>query len=106
MFRHFKAAEEISTTTTLKNSAVRGMKASVCSQYPAIEPFIDDIIPKKDEVKEAKGKDRVSFIVVNEEALFFRVREGPYFPTLRLLHKCEGQSVGAAGPPPLSLSGH
>ena len=108
MFRRFSPAEDVSTTTALKNSSVRGMKRGVCDQYPSLEPFIDDIVPKKDEVKESKGKDRVSFIVVAGEPLFFRVREGPYFPTLRLLHKCArgGVSLRAraraacAKPPP------
>jgi PUA domain protein len=27
-------------------------------------------------------------IVVNTEIVFFNERDGPYFPTLRLLHKC------------------
>lgn len=89
MFRRFVSAEDISSTTTMKSSNVRGMKRSICDQYPTIEPFIDDIVPKKDDVKEGKGKDRLNFVVVAGEPLFFRVREGPYFPTLRLLHKCE-----------------
>jgi malignant T-cell-amplified sequence len=33
------------------------------------------------------SKDRLSFIILGNEPLFFRVREGPYFPTLRLLHQ-------------------
>lgn len=35
-----------------------------------------------------RSKDKVSFIVLNGEPLFYRVREGPYFPTLRVLHQC------------------
>ena len=50
---------------------------------------IDDIIPKKGEILEAKGKDRLMFVVAEGEPLFFRVRDGPFFPTLRVLHKCE-----------------
>ena len=73
--------------TALKSSIVRGIKRSVCEQYPSIEEYIDDIIPK-DGTKEGKGKDKMTFVVVEGEALFIRIREGPYFPTLRLLHKC------------------
>jgi len=57
-------------------------------QYPALEEFIDDVFPKKGEMLEAKAKDRVSLIVADGEPLFFRERDGPLFPTLRLLHKC------------------
>ena len=89
MFKRFSPEEDVSTVTAVKSSAVRAMKRSICETYPSIEPFIDDILPKKgDELKEGKGKDKLNFIVVSGEALFFRVREGPYFPTLRLLHKC------------------
>jgi len=90
MFKRFVPAEDVSSVTAVKSSAVRAMKRSICDTYPAIEEFIDDILPKKGdfEVKEGKGKDRLTFAVVNGEPLFFRVREGPYFPTLKLLHKC------------------
>lgn len=58
---------------------------------------MDDIFPKKSELLEAKGKDRVSFVVVDGEPLFFRERDGPLFPTLRLLHKCAwGRRAAAA----------
>jgi len=87
MFRSFSVAEEVSSVTALKSSIVRGIKRSVCEQYPSIEEYIDDIIPK-DGTKEGKGKDKMTFVVVEGEALFIRIREGPYFPTLRLLHKC------------------
>jgi PUA domain protein len=30
----------------------------------------------------------VSLVIVNNEPLFFQERDGPYMPTLRLLHKC------------------
>ena len=34
------------------------------------------------------SKDRSTFIVVEGEPVFFHPRDGAYFPTLRLLHKC------------------
>ena len=33
--------------------------------------------------------DHVEIISVNSELLFFKQRDSPYFPTLRLLHQCE-----------------
>jgi predicted RNA-binding protein (TIGR00451 family) len=30
----------------------------------------------------------LNLVVVNGSVLFFNVRDGPYFPTLRVLHKC------------------
>ena len=98
MFKRFVPAEDVSSVTAVKSSAVRAMKRSICDTYPAIEEFIDDILPKKGdaEVKEGKGKERLTFAVVNGEPLFFRVREGPYFPTLKLLHKCACPQRAAA----------
>jgi hypothetical protein len=34
------------------------------------------------------SKDRVNFVVVDNEPLFFQQRDGAYIPTIRLLHKC------------------
>ena len=34
------------------------------------------------------SKDKMTFVIVDNEILFFRQRDGPYYPTLRLLHKC------------------
>jgi PUA domain protein len=100
MFRHF-SVDDLGQATTCKSSAIRGMKQAIVDLYPAIEPFIDDILPKKENIEEVKGKDKASsFIVVNSSGddddestaksrrpLFFRQRDGPYFPTLRLLHQ-------------------
>ena len=104
MFKRFVPAEDVSSVTAVKSSAVRAMKRSICDTYPAIEEFIDDILPKKGdaEVKEGKGKDRLTFAVVNGEPLFFRVREGPYFPTLKLLHKCACLFGGGLAALPIS----
>ena len=33
-------------------------------------------------------KDKLTFVIVDNEILFFRQRDGPYYPTLRVLHKC------------------
>ena len=101
MFKRFNPSDDVSSTTLVKNSVVRGMKRGICEQFPALEPFIDDIIGKKEDVKESKGADKLSFIVIDGVPLFFRVREGPYFPTLRLLHKCAFTRAarGARAPP-------
>jgi len=30
----------------------------------------------------------LNLVVVNNTILFFNIRDGPYFPTLRVLHQC------------------
>jgi hypothetical protein len=53
--RRFAPAEDVSSSTAIKSSAIRGIKRAICDQYPAIEEHIDDVFPKKDSVMEAKG---------------------------------------------------
>lgn len=33
------------------------------------------------------NQDRIEIVLVNNEPMFFNERGGPYFPTLKLLHK-------------------
>lgn len=51
----FTVAEDISSQTAIKSSIQRSIKKSITDQYPPIEPYIDDIIPKKGDVLEGKG---------------------------------------------------
>lgn len=37
----------------------------------------------------SKSTDYINLVVVNNEILFFQDRDGPYFPSLKLLHKCK-----------------
>jgi len=52
-----------------------------------MEEYIDEVV-QKDNTKEGKGKDKLMFVISGRDTVFFRIREGPYFPTLRVLHKC------------------
>ena len=42
------------------------------------------------------SRDHLSIYALHGEPLFFQHFDGPYFPTLRLLHKCESSSITAA----------
>lgn len=35
------------------------------------------------------SQNHLNLVLVNNVPLFFNVRDGPYMPTLRLLHQCE-----------------
>lgn len=37
--------------------------------------------------------EHIEILTVNGELLFFRQREGPFYPTLRLLHKCKTSTL-------------
>ncbi len=53
--RRFSPSEDVASTVPMKSSAVRGVKKEITDLYPNIEPYIDDIVPKKDSVMEARG---------------------------------------------------
>jgi len=87
MFKKFVAKDEISGTTQLKSSVQRSIRTKISESYPGIEPYLDQIIPKKESVVLVKCKEHIEILAVQKELLFFRQRDGPWMPTLRLLHK-------------------
>ena len=42
------------------------------------------------------SRDHIELIVVKGELLFFKQRDGPYIPTLKLLHKCKSYMYSQA----------
>jgi PUA domain protein len=87
MFKKFTQKENVSTMTQLKSSVQREVRKGVLEQYPSLEPYIDDILPKKEPMIMAKCKDHITIYLMNNTPLFFTIYDGPYMPTLRLLHK-------------------
>jgi len=90
MFRKFVAQEQVSTQTPLKSSSQRGVTKNIADQYPALsEDLLEEVLPKKSQLLVAKCQDHVNLLVSADEkaVLFFNQREGPQYPTLRLLQK-------------------
>ncbi|KAL4567762.1 hypothetical protein LXL04_023355 [Taraxacum kok-saghyz] len=56
-------------------------------EYPGLELVMDDLLPKKSPLIVAKCLNHLNLVVVNNIPLFFNIRDGPYTPTLRLLHQ-------------------
>ena len=76
------------TASPARSSEQRALRNSVVSQYPALEPYIDDIFPKKEPLVVAKCKDYIQILCgPGGEFLFFQCRSGPFIPTLRFLHR-------------------
>ncbi|KAH7427579.1 hypothetical protein KP509_10G050300 [Ceratopteris richardii] len=86
MFKKF-TQEEISGQNQVKASVQRKIRQSIADEYPDLEPILDELLPKKSPLIVAKCQNHVNLVVMNNVPLFFNVREGPYMPTLRLLHK-------------------
>ncbi|EPR58573.1 cell cycle regulator protein [Toxoplasma gondii TgCatPRC2] len=78
--------EEISSQNVAKSSAHRAIRAQILKQYPRLEHVIDDIIPKKTPLTLVKCQRHITMIANGKQILFFQSRDGPWVPTLRLLH--------------------
>jgi len=87
MFKKFVAKDEMSSTSQLKSSVQRGIKTKVKETFPSIEPYLDQIFPKKDSIVLIKCKEHIEILAVKGELVFFRQRDGPWYPTLKLLHR-------------------
>lgn len=83
MFRKY-AVENVQQ---LKSSVQRGIRTKISDQYPNLDDVLDDLIPKKASMVLGKCADKVCVVLVDDEPLFFNHRDGPYFPTLRVLHR-------------------
>lgn len=47
MFKKFSTEENVSTSSKVKSSQQRMIRAKVLEQYPAIEPYLEELLPKK-----------------------------------------------------------
>ncbi|KAM7431630.1 Malignant T-cell-amplified sequence 1 [Porites harrisoni] len=87
MFKKFQAGEAVSGVSQVKSSVQRAIKAKLVEQFPPIEDFMAEILPKKESLVVVKCHEHIEILSINQEILFFRQREGDYLPSLRLLHK-------------------
>lgn len=87
LFSRFNYLEDITSQNQAKSSIVRGIRTKIAEQYPSLEPFVDEIIPKKEAVSIIKCREHIEIVAIQNELLFFKQRDGPYIPTLRLVHK-------------------
>ncbi len=69
-------------------SGAPGSSRLTTHRYPALEPHIEDLLPKKGDTIVCKCKDYIQLVLDPEgEFIFFQCRNGPFIPTIRLLHK-------------------
>ena len=85
MFRKLDVAKLEQT----KSSVARGIRGRIAEQYPQLEDedVLDELIPKKSVMTIAKTAEKNAVIVADGAPLLFQLRDGPYFPTLKTLHK-------------------
>ncbi|KAJ0078972.1 hypothetical protein Patl1_22344 [Pistacia atlantica] len=95
------SSEEVSSQNQVKASVQRKIRQSIADEYPGLEPVLDDLLPKKSPLIVCKwcvtllllllqlliSQNHLNLVLVNNVPLFFNIRDGPYMPTLRLLHQ-------------------
>lgn len=89
MFKKFTDKENVSGVVQLKSSVQKAIRTKICEQFPLLSDQVrDEVLSKKDQLRIAKCHEHIEILINGQgEPLFFRQREGPYFPALRLLHK-------------------
>ncbi|VDN53722.1 unnamed protein product [Dracunculus medinensis] len=88
MFKKFEPKEDIVGVQQLKSSAQKQIRAKILEQYPSLESYINEILPKKESFKLVKCKDHIELIADFEgNIIFIKPRDISYIPSLRLLHK-------------------
>ncbi|KAK0931720.1 translation machinery-associated protein 20 [Friedmanniomyces endolithicus] len=71
----------------VKSSAQRAIRAKVLETYPKLEPHLDEILPKKEQLDLLKIPDRVSLYCLGGEPLFWQHMDDPVIPHLKVIHK-------------------
>jgi len=88
MFRKFDEKESVSNVQQLKQSVQKGIRKQIVELHPHIADYMDQTLPKKEPLRILKCHDHIEILINSAgELLFFRHRDGPWMPTLRLLHK-------------------
>eukprot|EP00245_Coleochaete_scutata_P004051 TRINITY_DN1622_c0_g1_i1.p1 TRINITY_DN1622_c0_g1~~TRINITY_DN1622_c0_g1_i1.p1 ORF type:complete len:181 (+),score=49.89 TRINITY_DN1622_c0_g1_i1:201-743(+) len=86
MFKKF-TQEEVSGMSQVKASVQRKIRNSIAEDYPLLEDTLEELLPKKTPLVVAKCQNHINLVVANGVPLFFNIRDGPYMPTLKLLHQ-------------------
>eukprot|EP01006_Ploeotia_vitrea_P027948 TRINITY_DN60713_c0_g2_i1.p1 TRINITY_DN60713_c0_g2~~TRINITY_DN60713_c0_g2_i1.p1 ORF type:complete len:186 (-),score=11.87 TRINITY_DN60713_c0_g2_i1:337-894(-) len=87
LFKRF-SRETVTSLSQTKQSAQRHIRAKIIEQFPEAKNEIEqDVLPKKTPLMAVKCQGHITVIVVGGVPLFFQERDGPFCPTLRLLHK-------------------
>ncbi|KAI0262928.1 hypothetical protein BC834DRAFT_971741 [Gloeopeniophorella convolvens] len=89
MFKKFQPSTDIAGQTPVKSSVQRGIRSTILSSWKIDAETLEEIWPKKESIVHVKCREHVSIYTLHGEPLLFQSFDGPYFPTLRLLHKCE-----------------
>ncbi|KIM28963.1 hypothetical protein M408DRAFT_125898 [Serendipita vermifera MAFF 305830] len=88
MFKKFSPGTDIAGQTILKSSVQRTIRNNLLAQWNIDQTTLETHIwPKKEALVLVKGREHLSIYTLHGEPLFFQHFDGPFIPTLKLLHK-------------------
>ena len=69
---------------------IKEVRTAFAKTYPKLEPFLDDLIPKKSiaYTMRLKDNDKADLFIVEGQVIAFR-RMKKWYPTLKIVHKCK-----------------
>ncbi|KAI9653071.1 MAG: translation machinery-associated protein 20 [Bathelium mastoideum] len=103
----FKKDIQPGAKTKVKSSVQRGIRTKILETYPRLEPYIEDIMPKKSQIDQVKlatfeliltlvelilifplsRPERVTLYALPNAPLFFQHMDDPLLPHLTLVHR-------------------
>ncbi|KAI9691921.1 MAG: translation machinery-associated protein 20 [Bathelium mastoideum] len=83
----FKKDIQPGAKTKVKSSVQRGIRTKILETYPRLEPYIEDIMPKKSQIDQVKLPERVTLYALPNAPLFFQHMDDPLLPHLTLVHR-------------------
>ena len=80
---------ELGNMTQTDKSTIREIRKSLAASHPPLEPFLDNLIPKKSTayLMRLKDNDKADLFIVDGHVIAFR-RQKRWYPTLKVVHKC------------------
>ncbi|KAI0831097.1 hypothetical protein BC628DRAFT_1312183 [Trametes gibbosa] len=83
----FQPSSDVSGQVSVKTSVQRGIRSSILTQWKINPETLEQIWPKKESLTLVKCREHISIYTLHGEPLIFQHFDGPFFPTLKLLHK-------------------
>ena len=65
----------------------RSLRQSLLTTYPLLNPYIDEVLPKKASLNQIKLPERASLYVADGEPIFFQHDNDTLLPHLKLVHR-------------------
>ncbi|THH33917.1 hypothetical protein EUX98_g340 [Antrodiella citrinella] len=87
MFKKFSPSTDVSGQTSVKTSVQRSIRSGILSQWSIDQDTLESIWPKKEPLILVKCREHISIYTLHGEPLFFQHFDGPFYPTLRMVHK-------------------